>query len=502
MRKFTALVSALEQTSSARQKTALFSAYLASGTDEADVVWTLHLLGGKKPEALCSPRRLMRLLDRCTAIPAWLIDRCRRETGEVTETVSLLANGSRTGSRIGLYTLMNEIETQRDRTVESRDAFIQSAWENLTAAERYLFNKIVTGTFKSPLRGMLLGKCVADVFKTDRYAVTYRLTLNRHPETTSLSYYTVPPDDSEKRLIPRPFPPHPKEITLKESPGNPEDWYYYPYYKGIRCHIVYKSGHVLIWTSQGELLPEYESLTGGIIRYVADNSVLDAVLTNARTGIGLHIHDLQEYDGRDLRNEPLEKRSQLLNRLDLTGAEGFHIVPGKPVGSWREMHSLMREMQAIGAQGILLKQRDAPYPSEHPVKRWVSIQADPHIVIAVLLYIEYKPENGPEDELLCTFAVRSGETLVPFAKTASGIDKRMREIIDQFAAEHTVERFGPVRQVRPGLVFEIAFESVEPSHRHKSGLTVSSPRVHRYLPGKTVRDIDTVESLRKLIVIR
>jgi DNA ligase 1 len=502
MRRFTALVSALERTSSARQKTAVFKSYLTSGPDETDMVWTLHLLGGKKPVALCSSRHLKKLLDRTTDLPGWLVERCQRETGEVTETVSLLAGNWSGSTHINLSSLMREIESHSGKAAEDREEFILSAWANLAASERYLFNKIITGIFKSPLRTLLLSKCVSVFFKTSEHTVTYRLHTGRHPASTPLSYITAPSDESEKRLFPYPFPPHPREKKPAGSLGNPVDWYYYPHYKGIRCQIVFRDSRALIWTAQGELLPEYESLTTTLRNCIADNTVLDAVLTANRPQSGFYIHDLLEYKGTDLRGEQLEKRSRMLSEFEITTETALQIIPGKPVGSWEQIESLVREMHSYGAPGILLKPVHSAYPSAHNANEWLSIMADPFVSRAVLLYTEPKRENVPDEGLLCTFAVRSGALLVPFTKTARGIDKRVREIIDQYVNEHTSDRFGPVRQVRPGLVFEIAFESIEPSNRHKSGLTVSSPRVHRYLPGCTVEDIDTVESLKKLIVTR
>jgi DNA ligase-1 len=167
--------------------------------------------------------------------------------------------------------------------------------------------------------------------------------------------------------------------------------------------------------------------------------------------------------------------------------------------SWPQLAELRRSARRRGVEGLLLKARASPYGVGRPRGAWWKWKVDPFSVDAVLVYAQ--AGHGRRAGLYTdyTFAVWDGEALVPFAKAYSGLsDSEIREV-DGFIRRNTREKYGPVRAVAPELVFEIAFEGIQPSKRHKSGVAVRFPRIARWRRDKPPREADSVAGLRALM---
>ena len=208
-----------------------------------------------------------------------------------------------------------------------------------------------------------------------------------------------------------------------------------------------------------------------------------------------------EFGGEDLRQKPLLQRRKILRQM-LSNPPANRIIPSPVVAAqtWQELEILREESRRRGVEGFILKRLDSVYGVGRRRGDWWKWKIDPLTADAVLIYAQRG--HGKRAGLFTdyTFAVWQGDALVQFAKAYSGLsDKEIGEV-DRFIQRNTLERFGPVRSVRPELVFEIAFEGIQESSRHKSGLAVRFPRIARWRRDKKIEEIDTIETLKALLL--
>jgi DNA ligase 1 len=212
-------------------------------------------------------------------------------------------------------------------------------------------------------------------------------------------------------------------------------------------------------------------------------------------------YDLLEERGRDIREQPLVVRRAKLEAL-VQSVDDLRLLlsPVLQAASWHELAEAREQAHDRNVEGLMLKRRDSPYRVGRQRGDWWKWKIDPFTVDAVLIYAE--PGMGKRSGLYTdyTFGIWDSEgKLVPFAKAYSGLTDEEIRSVDAFIRANTVERFGPVRTVRPELVFELAFAGVQRSSRHKSGVAVRFPRILRWRHDKPIQEADTVETVRALL---
>jgi DNA ligase-1 len=212
-------------------------------------------------------------------------------------------------------------------------------------------------------------------------------------------------------------------------------------------------------------------------------------------------YDLIEERGTDLRERPFaERRERLSALLAATPTAGRLVLsPAVEASDWTGVETARARARASGAEGLMLKRRASAYGVGRRRGDWWKWKVDPHSVDAVLIYAQ--PGSGRRAGLYTdyTFGVWDGDRLVPFAKAYSGLTDAEIRKVDAFVRRNTVEKFGPVRTVKPELVFELAFEGIQRSTRHKSGIAVRFPRMARWRTDKRPEEADTLERVRGLI---
>jgi DNA ligase-1 len=211
--------------------------------------------------------------------------------------------------------------------------------------------------------------------------------------------------------------------------------------------------------------------------------------------------DLLESQGRDVRELPLAERRKLLDDTLLaapaTPALRFSVPLG--VADWESVVAQMRDARQRATEGVMLKRRDSTYRPGRPAGVWWKLKVDPFTVDAVLIAAE--PGHGRRAGLLTdyTFAVWQNGELVPIAKAYSGLTDAEIADMDRFIRHHTLARHGPVHAVEPTRVFELGFEAIQRSNRHKSGIAVRFPRILRIRDDKKAAEADRLETMQALL---
>jgi DNA ligase-1 len=216
--------------------------------------------------------------------------------------------------------------------------------------------------------------------------------------------------------------------------------------------------------------------------------------------IAFFAYDLLEYEGNDIRETMLAERRILLEKIV---NEGNHpallLSPVISFTTWEELTNLRKQSRNIGSEGIMLKRKDSIYQVGRKRGDWWKWKIDPLVIDAVMIYAQ--KGSGRRSNLYTdyTFAVRDGDKLVSFTKAYSGLTDNEFAQVDSFVKRNSLEKFGPVRTVKPELVFEIAFEGIAASNRHKSGVALRFPRINRWRKDKPVEEINTLDDLKKML---
>jgi DNA ligase-1 len=398
-------------------------------------------------------------------------------------------------------------------------------WDELGERECFIAHKLVTGAFRVGVSATLVAKALATVAGRDAATIEHRLMGNWQPDDAFALHLLAEDDAASDQSRPYPFflatPLDADPSTL----GEPSDWLAEWKWDGIRAQLIVRGGAVFLWSRGEELVTDRFPEITSAARALPDGTVLDGEIVIWRDGRALPFTALQtrigrrnvdarvlretpavmlvfdqlEHAGQDLRDEPLSVRRQSLEAL-LSGGNGIlRPSPRVVAESWESLLELRTESRQRGVEGLMLKRWSSPYRVGRPRGDWWKWKVAPYTIDAVLIYSQ--PGHGRRAALYTdhTFAVRDGDSLVPVAKAYSGLSDEENRRLDTWIRTHTLERFGPVRAVEPVHVFELGFEAVQRSTRHKSGIAVRFPRILRWRTDKGPQDADTLSDLQAMI---
>jgi DNA ligase-1 len=526
VKRFAALYDALDRTTSTNKKVAALAAYFAAAPP-ADAAWALYFLTGRKIKRLIPSRVLWELTRDLTGWPEWLLEHCYAAVGDFAEAMALLNDHGDATTRVDL-SLARWI-TERVIPLKEMDAGAQRDamrryWSELDVPQTFVLNRIITGEFRVGASATLVIRALAQVAGVPPATMAHRVMGDWAP-TAELFTGLVAGVPSEP-TVSRPYPfflASPLEQPA-ESLGPREEWLAEWKWDGIRAQIVRRQGAVFLWSRGEELLagrfPELEAaathLPDGI---VLDGEVLayrDAVLPFAvlQTRIGRQkltpkvlagapvafmAYDLLEDGGEDIRPQPLaERRGRLLDRL--AGASPRLLASAEvDAASWPELAARRGEARGRNVEGLMLKRLASPYQAGRRRGDWWKWKIDPFTIDSVLIYAH--PGHGRRATLFTdyTFGVWHEGQLVPVAKAYSGLSDEEILELDAWIRRHTIEKYGPTRAVEPIQVFELAFEGIAASTRHRAGVAVRFPRILRWRKDKPAPEADTLEGLRALL---
>lgn len=546
MKQFAALYRALDASTSSLAKQAALQRYL-QGAAPADAAWAVYFLAGGKPRQLV-PTRLLRLLaQEAAGLPEWLFVESYEAVGDLAETISLLLPPPTEAHDLGLAVWVEKhLLPLRGMAPEPLSDALRAQWRRLAPEERLVYFKLITGGFRVGVSRLQVTQALSALGVLDPKRVAQRLMGYTHiagqPSADDYAALIAPESSGEldQQSSGQPYPfflAHPFNLPLEQfdaALGPPSQWLVEWKWDGIRAQLVKRAGRVWLWSrgeelvterfpelaQMGETLPDGTVLDGEIVVWREDRvqpfaelqkrigrKTLSPKLLREIPAV-LLAYDLLEWESRDLRALPQAKRRVLLDDL-LTAAQHPSLVASPMLHgeSWRDLARQREAARSMGVEGMMLKQREARYGvgRTKDVGLWWKWKIDPLSVDAVLVYAQRG--HGRRASLYSdyTFAVWDGppeapqRKLVPFAKAYSGLTDAEMARVDAVIRKTTVESFGPVRSVQPTLVFELGFEGIAKSTRHKSGIAVRFPRMLRWREDKQVEEADTLQTLAALL---
>ncbi len=543
MKAFAELYANLDATTSSNAKLVALQAYFRDAAPE-DAAWAVYFLSGGRPRQLVPTRLLRDMATEASGIEPWLFEESYQSVGDLAETISLLLPESTYTSQDGLAVWLEEkLLPLRGLPPLELAERLPALWAQLDQPSLMVCIKLITGSFRVGVSKLLVTRALAAMADLDSKRVAQRLVgytdLSNRP--TAQGYLKLIAAESPDEHAQRGGQPYPFFLAhglaqpveqFNDLLGSPADWQVEWKWDGIRAQLVKRDGRLWIWSRGEELVterfPELHSLVSGL----PDGTVIDGeivvwkdavqpfALLQQRIGrktlskkvledapVAVLAYDLLEHQGDDWRNHTqAERRTQLEQVIAQCNQPLLRASPLLTGATWEDLAEQRDASRSLGVEGMMLKARDGLYGvgRTKDMGVWWKWKVDPFSVDAVLIYAQRG--HGRRASLYSdyTFAVWDGptgseRTLVPFAKAYSGLtDEEMRKV-DAIVRKTTVEKFGPVSSVTPSMVFELGFEGIALSKRHKSGIAVRFPRMLRWRQDKKVEDADNLATLQDLL---
>jgi len=527
VKRFAELYAALDETTKTGEKVDALAAYFAR-TPPADAAWAVSFLSGRRPTRLVGARRLAAWAMEAADVPEWLFAECYDSVGDLAETISLLLPESGESSPLPLHVwVQDRLLPLRGEDEETQRSAILRAWAEMDGAQAYVWNKLITGSFRVGVSQSLVVRALSRVSGVDEAAVAHRL-MGAWDPSPELYLRLLAADTSDADLS-RPYPFF-LAYALESEPealGDAREWQAEWKWDGIRAQLVRRRGTTFLWSRGEELITERFPELAQAAALLPDGTVLDGEILPWRDGaplpfaqlqrrigrkvlgpkilaevpVVLLAYDLLEVDGEDVRAWPLSWRRARLEALvrDTPSAGRILLSPAVRAEAWEGVLEAWRGARARGAEGLMLKRLGAPYGVGRRKGGWWKWKVEPFTVDAVLIYAQRGHGRRASLYTDYTFGVWKDGELVPFAKAYSGLTDEEIRRVDAFVRRNTLQRFGPVRTVRPELVFELAFEGIQRSSRHKSGVAVRFPRMARWRTDKRPEDADSLETILAML---
>jgi DNA ligase-1 len=529
MKAFASLVQLLGNATGVHEKLNALSNYFSSAHPK-DKVWVIAIFSGRRPKRAVATSQLKQWCIELTSLQEWLFEECYHTVGDLAETIGLLLPSSSSKKESSpLHYYIEQLIRLQSCADEEKKEFIIKIWQGLSRDELFVFNKLITGGFRIGVSQKMMVNALAKATQLDASMVAHKISGNWDPQ--NISFETLLFNDNDHKDDSKPYPfylAHALDEELHDL-GAPAEWQAEWKWDGIRGQIIKRNGTHYVWSRGEELMtekfPEYLSFVSSIpdgtvldgeIMPVKDGQPLPFSILQTRIGrktitkkqlqdapVGFFAYDLLEWEGQDIRQLPTSKRRALLEKL-LSGFKNhtsLFLSPAIDFTEWDELSAIRSNARANYAEGLMLKRKTGPYQVGRKTGDWWKWKIDPLTIDAVMIYAQ--KGHGRRSNLYTdyTFAVKDGDKLVSFTKAYSGLTDKEFAQVDAFVKNNSIEKFGPVRTVKPELVFEIAFEGIAASNRHKSGVALRFPRINRWRIDKKPDEINTLDDLKQLLAV-
>ena len=536
MNQFAALVYTIGTSTKTNEKLQALQDYFATAPAK-DMVWVIAVFTGRRPKRIVNSTFLKDLCINICDIPFWLFEECYHTVGDLGETIALLLpeaeNVNATEKKLSFY-LEHFISILKESD-EIKKAFILDCWQQMDRNEKFVFNKLITGGFRIGVSQTIMVKALAKTKDVSPSIIAHRISGNWDPATTTADDLLSESSSTIDHSKPYPFY---LSYAVEGEPadlGDITEWTAEWKWDGIRGQIIKRNNELFVWSRGEELVtekfPEYHDFAAALPEGLVLDGEIICLDTSAGDGIVRPLpfavlqtrigrkniskkqlieapvrfiaYDILEYEGKDCRDEPFINRRNLLEQIVYNIQHPYLLIsPTLQVNDWQQLHIQRATSREKGSEGLMLKRNSSPYLSGRKKGDWWKWKIDALTIDAVMIYAQ--KGHGRRSNLFTdyTFAVKDGDKLVSFAKAYSGLTDKEFAQVDAFVKRNSIEKFGPVRTVKPELVFEIAFEGIAASNRHKSGVALRFPRISRWRTDKKADEINTLDDLKAILLSR
>lgn len=533
MRNFAELIRTLDSTNKTSLKVESLAGYFEVAQDK-DKVWAIAILSHRRPPRPVNTTLLRNWASELANIPLWLFEESYHIVGDLAETIALVIPVSEANSEKTLTQFLGEMIELKTRTDEQKKEYLFENWKSLNYYERFVFSKLITGSFRIGVSQKLMTRALSKATGIEEDLLAYKLMGNWDPEKITFTQLVL--EENEEDYLSKPYPFY-LAYAIEgevESLGNVQDWTAEHKWDGIRSQVIIRNNELFVWSRGEELVtdkyPEFEAFVAAIPNgTVLDGEILPYIeneigtFNDLQTRIGrktvskallkkspviLKTYDILEWEGEDIRGLAYAERRKILEKLyaevktEVTATDfPLHLSETISFQNWDEVAAERDRAREERSEGLMLKRLDSPYLVGRKKGDWWKWKVAPLTIDAVLTYA--MRGHGRRTNLFTdyTFGLwdKEKKELVTFAKAYSGLTDAEFRKVDAWIKKNTLERFGPVRSVVPHHVFEIAFEGVAESKRHKSGVATRFPRILRWRQDKKIEDANTIEDLKGLI---
>ncbi len=541
MRRFSQLYRELDGSTRTSEKHAALVRYFREVDDE-DGAWAVALFTGRRPKRGV-PHRLMReAASEVTGVPEWLIRVCQESVGDNSETIALLLPPpAHEPDELSLAQMIESVVMPlRTMPDHEKTDVLKRRWASMPEDERYVLHKLIAGGMRVGVQQRSIARALSEVASdesVDAAVIEHRLSGVWSPTAAAFGALLAAYDDSEAGARPYPFfLASPIEDDAVESLGAPDEWIAERKWDGVRAQLIHREGLTTLWSrgdepmtdafpelvQLGSLFPAGTVLDGEVLAYderpLPFTSLQKRILRKQKevmlfddVPVVFMVYDLLEHEHTDLRARPLRQRLELLDEL-LHAFEQRHGTPRHlrrslvvPFDGWDQLTHERARSRAMNVEGLMLKRLESPYRTGRVRGDWWKWKVEPYTIDAVLVYAQLGSGKRATRFTDYTFALwdrdpgQDGAELLPFAKAYSGLSNREIEAVDAKIRASIVGKKGPVRVVEPTMVFEIAFEGLQRSDRHKAGIALRFPRMARWRTDKAIGQADTLGTLEALL---
>jgi DNA ligase-1 len=494
---------------------------------ESDKLWAIAILSGKKVHSGVSLNLLREFGLELSGLDEWLFDECYSRVNDLAETIALILPPPQLEKELSLTAVFDIICESESAPVEEKRRAVLQVWNSMETFERFIFNKLLTTGLRLRLPRRVIAESIGRHTGMDHRIISFRLSGAWIPRLTSYTELVLSAHPDEMLALPYPFSRVQKTKTDPDLLGSITDWIAEWKWEGIRVQVIKRSGHVFIWNRDEELITDKLPELDACLRSWPEDTVMDGQLIAFRDGSPLPLSllqqrmarknidrktmgevpvvfiafDLMEHNGMDIRNETLSLRRKFLSALfKKYKGDSLMLSEDLSYSTWTQFKEAGRSRAVPGTDGLILKGKNSIYASLTE-EAWLSWRPEQLSLDAVLIYAEAGPRSNVAKYSHYTFALWNGDLLVPVAKSGIGLTGAEVQAIDDYVRSNTKEKFGPVRSVAAELVFEIGFESVSRSTRHKSGVLLRMPRILRWRTDKKAAEAHTLQDLIALIPV-
>lgn len=527
MKRFSQLIQELELSNKTNDKIAALVSYFTEA-DDRDKPYVIAMFTGKKPKRPITTALIKQWAIELSDIPDWLFAESYSSVGDLSETIALVLPPAENAVDKPLHQWIAELAQLQGKTDEEKKAYILEAWNSLHTQERFIFNKLISGNFRIGVSNKILVNAIAKHSEEDSSKIMHSIMGKWQSNEITYKELIAGEHVNTDNSWPYPFCLAYALETEPQNLGDTNAWQAEWKWDGIRGQIVKRNGELFIWSRGEELVTDQFPELHFLKDELPDGTVLDGEILSIKDGkvqsfstlqqrlnrktinksqlsdapIGFYTYDILEFEGNDIRQEPLSARRKILvDVIDQLATKNIALLsPVIEFKNWEELATIRETARELNSEGLMLKKLDSVFHTGRKRGDWWKWKINPYTVDTVMIYAQKGSGRRANFYTDYTFAVRDGEQLITIAKAYSGLtDKEIKEV-NSFVNKNAIEKFGPVRTVKPELVFEIAFEGIAESKRHKAGLALRFPRIARWRKDKKADEINTLDDLKQLLI--